>query len=56
MDHNSEKEREEMTEREFMAMMKSIRLIAVKAETKEQFLEEFDEITGIKKEPTPTTK
>lgn len=50
------KENEGMTKEEFQAMMKLIRKLIEKSESKEQLLEEFDEATGIKKEPTPTTK
>ena len=57
MEHNDrEREHDEMTEREFLAIMKAIRLLAEKAESTEEFLKEFDDITGIKKEPTSCTK
>ena len=50
------KESNEMTKEAFLTMMRLIRKLIEKAETKEQLLKEFDEVTGIKKEPTPTTK
>lgn len=50
------KENEGMTKEEFQTMMRLIRKLIEKSEDKAQLLEEFDEVTGIKKEPTPTTK
>ena len=50
------KENETMTKEAFLTMMRLIRKLIEKAESKEQLLKEFDEATGIKKEPTPTTK
>ena len=50
------KENETMTKEAFLTMMKLIRKLIEKSDSKEQLLEEFDEVTGIKKEPTPTTK
>ena len=50
------KENEEMSRDAFFAMMRLIRKLIEKAESKEQLLKEFDEVTGLNKEPTPTTK
>ena len=46
----------EMTEREFLTVMRAIRMLAEESKDMQEFLKKFDEITGLKKEPTPTTK